>query len=55
VDGAGIAVRLVIPYGGVSGTDFPGRGAAGTAAPPAGYDAFARQAAAAAAGRPAPG
>jgi len=50
---AGIAVKLVIPHGGVSGTSFPGPGLAATAPPP-GYEAFFAQSAASATKAPAP-
>src|ERR1700733_2211276 len=50
----GVIVKLVIPHGGVSGTEFPGRAAADGPPPPPGYDAFFEQSAAAAADAPAP-
>jgi NAD(P)-dependent dehydrogenase (short-subunit alcohol dehydrogenase family) len=50
---AGIAVKLVIPHGGVSGTSFPGPDRPATAPPP-GYEAFFAQSAASATNAPAP-
>src|ERR1700733_6696890 len=50
---AGIAVKLVCPHGGVSGTSFPGADLPATAPPP-GYEAFFAQSAASATNAPAP-